>query len=761
MHRHRMLVVSLLSFAVVALEIVWTRILSAEFFYTFAFLVLSLAVLGLALGALAVRLWPRLRAGRDPGRALLLAAVAAVAAPPAVLRLGLEFASLYRSPAMAGRLVVALLLLGAPFFLAGVALARIFRAHAEEMPRLYMADLVGAGAGVGGAVVAMNLTGVPIATMLVPVVLAVASVLAGGRLRVTHAAFGVLAGVSLVWAWPLLTVPRREPGRVMLQRWDASARLKVHDMAPDYRNLNIDNAANSPVLGFDGNLSGGAAEELRKDRMLRIAELLGGRQGFVLASLGAGGGSEVLQALVEGAGEIHAIEVNPAINRMMATGELASFSGRIYTDPRVRVVSEDGRAYLRRFRGHFDVIVSSSSNSFAALASGAFALSENYLFTTEAFTDYLRALAPGGFLIMEHQFYIPRAVSEALDALRAGGAAHPEEHLAVYELPKRRRMVLLLSNRPLPASATATLMGPLPAGADAEVRLVYPSQQEPPHLVARIAVNGWRAEAATAPTDISPCTDDRPFVAQLGRWRNLAGANFAKLAPYEFTGFPVATLILLTVLGVTAVLVMPLLLVPRLWGRSRIGTVPALYFFAIGVAFMAVEVVLIQQFTLLVGTSSTTLVVILLTLLVASGLGSRLSDRVAPALPFLAIAAWLLLDILCFAALVGVVGGASLPVRVACTLVLIAPLGLAMGMPFPRAAVRVGENVDWGFAINGVASVIGSTGAVLVARLGGFRVALTAALAFYLLAGVLLACRSRWSPAVAVSGSPSSADVSG
>jgi len=324
------------------------------------------------------------------------------------------------------------------------------------------------------------------------------------------------------------------------------------------------------------------------------------------------------------------------------------------------------------------------------------------------------------------------------------GFAH-QIHFSLFgELPKRRRMVLLLSNRPLAAESVAAAMGPLPSGEDAAIRLVYPTVGASEHLVARIIERGWRAEAATAPSDISPCTDDRPFVAQMGRWKNLGAANLGKLAPYEFTGFPVTTLILLTVLGVTVVLVTPLLVVPRVVGRYRIGAGPALYFFAIGLAFMAVEVVLIQQFTLLVGSSSTTLVVILLTLLLASGVGSRVSDRVAPAVPFLAIAAWLLLDIACFATVVGVVGSAPAALRAGCALALIAPLGVFMGMPFPKAAVRVGEGVDWGFAINGVASVVGSTGVVLLARLTGFRVALAAALGCYALAGGILVWRRVW-----------------
>ena len=117
-------------------------------------------------------------------------------------------------------------------------------------------------------------------------------------------------------------------------------------------------------------------------------------------SLGAGGGQDVYQALQDGAKEIHAVEVISHLNELMQDGELAEFSGYIYKAPRVVVISEDARAYVRRFTNKFDLIYSFSSNSFAALASGAFALAENYLYTTEAFIDYWNALSENGYMLI-------------------------------------------------------------------------------------------------------------------------------------------------------------------------------------------------------------------------------------------------------------------------------------------------------------------------------------------------------------------------
>ena len=743
MFERRFWTVALLSASVISLEVLWTRIFSAEFFYTFAFLILSFAVLGLGLGALALRLVPPLDRDENCGTVLLLSCVSGLLGPWLVLRLGLEFGKIVKEPVMAVKLIAALLIVAAPYFFAGAALAKIFKSDSREMPRLYMWDLLGAGLGAALCVLAMNTVGVPIAAALACLPLAVASSLASGRFRLAHAALLALVGVVALFSGAMLDTSRKELGPIIYRRWDTMGLLKVHDMAMDYMNINIDNAANTPVILFDGDLGGKMAKEM--EFAFFFKPLVGGKSDFVLCSLGAGGGSEVLQGLIEGAGEIHAVEVNPAINRMLTGGFLKEFTGRIYLDPKVKVVSEDGRAYLRRYSGKFDIIVASSSNTFAATASGALALAENYLFTTQAFGDYWRALRPDGHMIMEHQFYIPRAVGESIAAMRLAGVGRPEDHIAVYELPQRRRMVLLLSRKPITQDAIQGLFGPLLPDRE-DVRLLYPETDATRgSTVVRVIREGWEKVSASSPTDISPCGDDRPFVAQMGLWKNLDRKKLDKISGMEISGFPLAKLILVVILGLASLLGLPLLLIPALFNRGRkLGAVPWLYFFSIGLAFMAVEVVLIQQFTLLIGSSAYTLVIILPTLLLASGVGSLYSSRISDWAPFVAVLLWLAMDIMFFHDVVAVAGGLGAGGRALVAIALLAPLGFFMGMPFPKAALRVREGIDWGFAVNGVSSVLGSAAVLLLAMGAGFRVALAAAGAFYLLALLLLAAKGCW-----------------
>lgn len=741
----RHLVVALVSATILSLEILWTRIFSAELYYTFAFLILSLAILGLGLGALALRLVPRLGAAERRGPLLAVATLLALVAPPAVLRLGLDFSKLPGSLAMLGLLVATLVLLAAPLFFAGVVLAVYFREGGGEMRRLYMADLLGAGFGAGAAVLLMNAVGTPLAALLVLLPMAFASFVGIRRPGPLHVVLVLLLGAAFLVPRELLDVPRPERAPIVGEHWDSQAKIKITNPEPEALNINIDNLANTGAYRFDGNLEKARREP--PDFLFHFSPLVKGKGRWSLAVIGAGGGSEVLQGLVEGASEIHAIEVIGAINRMLTTGELATFTGRIYQRPEVRVATADARAYLRRYRGKFDVIVSSSSNTFAALSSGAFALSENTLFTTEAFADFWDALAPHGFLVMEHQFYIPRAVGSVRDALLGLGVAEPQKHVAIYDLPKMRRKVLLLSKAPLTEGPIRGLFGKALDEKPDEIRLLSPV---PPgkkgELVARILERGWRAEADLAPIDLSPATDDRPFIAQMGLWRNLDPRKPIEPRRFEFDGYPLSKLLLSTILAVVLLLATPLLLLPRLRGGDSLRLAPAAYFFAIGVAFMAVEVVLIQQLTLFLGSSASSTAVILVTLLLSCGAGSRRAHDLRHWVPFAGIVAALVVDILLFSRLATLFGAAPLAARYALAVLAIAPLGFFMGMPFVKGAREVGELVDWGFAVNGVASVVGGTGVLFVSMAYGFRAALALAGLVYLVAGLLLLAERLWEP---------------
>jgi hypothetical protein len=250
---------------------------------------------------------------------------------------------------------------------------------------------------------------------------------------------------------------------------------------------------------------------------------------------------------------------------------------------------------------------------------------------------------------------------------------------------------------------------------------------------------GWRAVADTSRIDISPCTDDKPFIAQLGLLRNLDPSKLQRIPLYEFTGFPLSRVIILIVLAVCLIFIVPLNLLPYLRKGEKLAAAPWMYFFAIGMGYMMIEVILIQQYALFIGSTIYSVALVLTTMLVFSGIGSRHSSLCSHKILFPAIALWLLADVFIFTRLFYLLGDWQFLPRIILSGILIAPAGYFMGMPFPKAASKVPNLVDWAFAVNGSASVIGSVIVILIASSFGYSFALATAMVMYLFAHAMYA----------------------
>ncbi|MFH2037296.1 MAG: hypothetical protein ABIJ45_12900, partial [Candidatus Zixiibacteriota bacterium] len=557
--------------------------------------------------------------------------------------------------------------------------------------------------------------------------------------------------------------------------WDAMAKIKMYEYpGGEGRGYNIDNVANSYIYKFDGNWD--VPDSAKFQFGIPVDYLIGLFDSCTFLSLGAGGGSEVLQALQEGAAEIHAVEVNGHINKMMTEGDrtgylseiifssdsikgdsieyrnpdsailLPEFTGNIYHDPRVKVITEDARTYVRRFKNKFDIIYSLSSNTWAALSSGSFALAENYLFTTEAFKDYWTALSDSGFMMMEHQLYMPRLVAELIEAFKELGIKDYKNHLAVYDLPQMRRNALLLSKRPLDDSLRYHALIDLVPEYYSYIHLLYPPADDSiaGNLVNRVVAEGWKSASDSTPLNISPCTDNRPFTAQLGLWKNFDPNKHSYITRYGMDGFPLTQTIIIIILVIVFILILPLNLIPYFKKGEKLKLIPFAYFFIIGIAYMAIEVVLIQKYTFFVGPSVYAISTIIISLLIGSGIGSRFSGKFSDRVAFLGIIVWLILDSYLFNNVINGINNVSLSGRMLITTVLMFPLGFFMGMPFPKGALRIKELIDWGFSVNGAASVIGSTAIVLVSISYGFRSALLIGLGLYILAYFLITIKRAW-----------------
>ncbi len=734
----KLLIVALLSLSLIAMELIWTRIFSAEFFYTFAFLIISISILGLGLGGLLLRLFRPLRNPKLLGVYLTVTAMLGVVSPIAIFQTGLDFNQIFNSWSMLWNLVANVFILASGFIVGGMSLSLIFREDSGEMDKLYMADLIGAGSGVLVAVLLMNIIGTPAAVAYISLPVLIAAALA-------YPKYGILRTLAFFFAIATLApnmenylqTEREERAEVEFTHWDAMAKLKVYNFAENYKGLNIDNVANSPMFQFDGNWN--RPDSLKFQFGIDVKYLIDKYHDCTFLSLGAGGGNDVLQALQYGAKEIHAVEVNPYINELLKSGKYSDFTGNIYNDPRVRVVSEDARSYIRRFEKKFDVIYSLSSNTWAALSSGAFALAENYIFTKEAYQDYWNALSEDGIMMMEHQLYMPRLLSACKEALEDEGVKNPEKHIAVIGLPAMGRKALLLSKKAITKDILQNAFYPNMLQFPQHFQLLFPIPDSVPlNIYKQIMKYGWKSAADTVKIDISPSYDDKPFVAQLGLMKNFTWEQLGKkLNTYDLLLQPLSKLIMLILIAVVLLIMVPINLLPYLKYGKQFPFSSWLYYFMIGMGFMGVEAILIQKYSLFLGASVYSVATILLSLLISSGIGAAFSDKFEYKHIFMAIVGFIVIDSMVYSQLIYLLGDLSLTLRIVLTVFFMAPLGFFMGMPFPKMSKKVGNFVDWGFSVNGAASMLGSTLMVLVSFDLGFNNSLLIASMFYVIAYLL------------------------
>ena len=485
-----------------------------------------------------------------------------------------------------------------------------------------------------------------------------------------------------------------------------------------------------------------AAYELRPEAPARVVVI------------GVGGGFDILTALRFGAGEVIGVEVNGTILRVL-TRDYRDYFRRWVEDPRVHLVSDEGRHFLAQERGVFDLIQLSGVDSYSGTPGAAHVFSENYLYTHQAFALYLSRLSPEGLVHMMRLEHTPpremlRALVTAVGALREGGAARPSDHVVTLTATPRGNITsLLVKKTPFTAAELDRLQrwsarSPyfrVSAAPDRNARHENAYQS----FLAQETAERGRVFAAAYPFDISPTDDDRPFFFRFSRWWHLFPSD-----PLVWAAVPVMeySLILLSfAVGATALLVvwLPLRRLTRQGrppGFARFGV----FFAAIGVGFMAIEMAFLQRFGLLLGHPSYALSVVLAVLLLSSGLGSWFARAVflrlgGPRFVAYALCGLILAQIVLLprpATFVSWPFGA----RVALVALLVGSAGVLMGTFLPSGLERLKERapsfVPWAWGVNGVASVIAPVASVGLGITFGNVLLLVAALPLYLLAGACL-----------------------
>jgi hypothetical protein len=514
-----------------------------------------------------------------------------------------------------------------------------------------------------------------------------------------------------------------------------------------------------------------------------------GKQHPSVLIIGSGGGHQVLDALHFGARAITAVEINPIINDVVSH-RMNDYWGDLFHQPEVKLVTEEGRSYVRRSREQYDAIISVHTISNAAIASGALSLAENYVLTREAFEDYLDHLTPGGAIYFTRpEAQIARLFATAREALNARGVLDPGAHLYAYRVPPsgpfpKTRLsfsagFLLNKSRftPEEVHGIEALLGiglpPRRPNEPAPEVLYSPLAQGMDSIYDRLlTVPDVRALYAAQTAQIEPATDDRPFFNHHTRWSSI---NFQTLrdlfTQQQFGRFaledrPVAEVTLLVLLVQTVLIAATFILLPlahfsREGLRTPLRWRFLLYFGGLGLGFILIEMALLSRFTLFLGQPVYTFAVVLASLLIFTGAGAFLTgrfrfepqqapQRIVPLLLLTLVATAFLLP-----PLFSVTLGLPLVWRVSLAVVVLAPLGLLLGMPFPTGLRLVSEEapvlVPWCWGVNGFFTVMGTVAALMLGMTFGFKAVLLAGAMCYLLALAAIAQSHRHPPATAPS----------
>ncbi len=773
--------IALTAMATLMLELTLTRIFSVTMWYHFAFMAISLALFGLALSSLYLFLWsdrfPADKVERQSSQWMLAFAVALPLVFAAIIRIPFDGDISWQS---FGQLTLIYILAAIPFLLGGMAIALAFRHRSQWIDRVYFADLAGAGVGCALTLVLLTFVPAPQAMVVISAVGALAGLLYGWRERALR-----LAGFGVVALLALLLVVDQPTGLFQINRvkgvdeaterervfeaWNSfsrvvgyritNAELEGWGLAGDPNRptvaeqvlLLIDGDAATPVALFDGDLE--KARYLLND-VTNLAYLL--RDGANVLVIGPGGGRDVLAALASGQAQVDGVELNPLMVRAVDE-DFGALSSQLYSQPNVNIVIDEGRNYIARADKQWDIIQSSLVDTWAATSAGAFALSENNLYTVEAFQDYLSHLSEDGIFTMSRWFHGDRPTETlrmtgvALAALEQMGVENPPDHIAIVAKPESLVATLLVKRTPFTLEDSQQIV----AVAQEKGWTVL----QAPGVVAEAPVRDliynddraayYRGSVA----DISPTTDDRPYFFYTLRLNNLADWQYEQGVSNRNNQ---GVFVLYSLVVIVTVLAVLTIILPLWWKRrDALAHVPGRwryigYFAALGMAFMLVEIPLIQRFALFLGHPVYALAVILFSVLLFSGVGSYLTGRLTQHRSPAQVASWtlplLIVTVTFYAFTLSDVLRSllylELPWRVLVSVLLIAPLGLLMGMPMPLGIAALGhdrpELIPWMWGINGATSVVASVLAVAVSLNVGLRATLLIGVAVYAVAWLLM-----------------------
>lgn len=756
----------LIALSGLVLEVSITRIFSAAIWYHFAFVAVSVALVGLGASGLVVQHRVNKLKGKWAENLTIYSAWGIAIFIPITL---------FVMHALASQVIylpLFMILFSVPFFLVGIIISAAFNAFASVAGRLYAADLIGASAGALLVVLFLVLTGGEGATLIVGLIAAIGgtifSRIAKNTKKTVVSLMFVAFAISLIFlnhATQIFAIPtdptaqkdlpiylREHPGsKIVKTEWNSFSRIDVVEGGASGEGLVakvfIDGGAGTNIISWDGNTE--SRQELSTWMQYLPFKMM---QDPKVLVIGSGGGRDVVASLVSGSKDTTSVEINPIIYETVKSyGDRA---GNVYSHEYVRSYVDEGRSFITRSSEKYDIIYVPFVDTWASVSSGGLSVSENFLYTVEGFQQYYDHLTDRGKIVTVRWLIdAPRFISTYAKLLEQNGIPQDQLH---------RHLIMVTSDSyTQDPSVTMVIFSKSPF-TDEEIRyfsqsfsqydykpILIPGQimREPYPALLNGQIN-LDQFYDTFETKVYPVTDDNPYFL-----------SFEKPLPSA------VEILLYASIGIVAIF----LLVPFAWIRrkreegekesgtkkSEIGIATVIpYFAALGMGFILIELALLQKFILLMGNPTMTFALLLFTILISSGSGSLLSSRIAKNnmknLIFVigGIAGLGTLYVLFLQPIIYSTIAESIEVKAAVSIAILAPIGFLMGMPLPTGMrllkVHRPDYIPWMWAINGAFSVMGAVLAIALGIMYGSSLAMILGILIYLVAlGISFASKKR------------------
>ena len=753
----------LIALSGLVLEVSITRIFSAAIWYHFAFVAVSVALVGLGASGLVVQHRVKKLKGKWAENLTIFSAWGITIFIPITI---------FVMHALASQVIylpLFMILFSVPFFLVGIIISAAFNAFASVAGRLYAADLIGASAGALLVVLFLVLTGGEGATLIVGLIAAIGATIfsriAKNIKKTVVSLFFVAFAISLVFLnhiTQIFAIPtdptaqkdlpiylREHPGsKIVKTEWNSFSRIDVVEGGTGGEGLVakvfIDGGAGTNIISWDGNAE--SRQELSTWMQYLPFKMM---QDPKVLVIGSGGGRDVVASLVSGSKDVTSVEINPIIYETVKSyGDRA---GNVYSHEHVRSFVDEGRSFITRSSEKYDIIYLPFVDTWASVSSGGLSVSENFLYTLEGFQQYYDHLTDRGKIVTVRWLIdAPRFISTYAKLLEQNGIPQDQLH--------RHLIMVTADSYTQDPSVTMVIFSKSPF-TDEEISFLSQSFSQYDYKPILIPGQVMREPYSALlkgeinldqfynmfDTKVYPVTDDNPYFL-----------SFEKPLPSA------VEILLYASIGIVAIF----LLVPFAWMRRtreqeevskiselRIATVIP-YFAALGLGFILIELALLQKLILLMGNPTMTFALLLFTLLISSGSGSLISSRIAKNnmknLIFVigGIAALGISYVIFLPPIIYSTIAESIEVKAAVSIAILAPIGFLMGMPLPTGMrllkVHRPDYIPWMWAINGAFSVLGAVLAIALGIMYGSSLAMILGILIYLIAlGISFASKKK------------------